>query len=77
MHERIERARIPYARWTATYMGLKPLALLALCAVFSDCIFAVESKRTGGVVVKTAAGPVQGETDLHSCPHPRLLHQVQ
>ena len=61
--QRTERAKTLRVRRTATYLGPKPLALLALCAVFSDPISAVESKGTGGVVVKTTAGPVRGETE--------------
>ena len=39
------------------------LVLLTLCAVVSITAFAVESKGTDGVVVKTALGPVKGETE--------------
>ena len=42
--QRTERAKTLRVRRTATYIGLKRLALLALCAVFSDPISAVESK---------------------------------
>src|SRR6516165_3222008 len=44
--QRTERAKTLRVRRTATYLGLKRLALLALCAVFSDPISAVESKGT-------------------------------
>jgi len=42
---------------------LRTLVLLILCAVHPVSTFAVESKGTDGVVVKTASGPVKGESE--------------
>jgi para-nitrobenzyl esterase len=63
MNKEIRWAERRYIRRAATYARAGILAVLALGAVFHGRLTAVESKGTGGVVVKTASGPVQGETE--------------
>jgi hypothetical protein len=48
---------------TAQKKWLGTLALLMLGASVSMVALAVESKSTDGVLVKTASGPVRGETE--------------
>ncbi len=48
---------------SANKQSLRTLCLTILCAVFSIAAFAVKSKGTDGVVVKTSSGPVKGETE--------------
>jgi para-nitrobenzyl esterase len=43
--------------------GMYLLRVLTICVVLAGASLAVVSKATGGVVVKTAAGHVQGETE--------------
>jgi para-nitrobenzyl esterase len=46
-----------------TQAWLRPLRWVALTLAFSGCASAVASRGTGGAIVKTSAGPVQGETE--------------
>jgi len=48
---------------TANKQSPRTLVLLVLCAVLPVCVFAVESKGTDGVIVKTASGTVKGERE--------------
>lgn len=48
---------------TANKQSLRTVVLLMICAVLSIAAFAVQSKGTGGVVVKTLSGPVKGESE--------------
>lgn len=48
---------------TANKQSLRTVVLLMICAVLSIAAFAVQSKGTGGVVVKTVSGPVTGESE--------------
>jgi para-nitrobenzyl esterase len=61
MREKLENAKSRHLR-RPTYNGPIPraLLLLAFCTT-GNC--AVESKGTGGVVVKTTSGPIRGETE--------------